>query len=174
MNSIFKLLDPYRWIIGGVLIASLVAAFFFYRASLIRDGIAQCKADQQEELNTALIERNREIARLITINQGIQDELNAVEVAASDLARDRARALSLRDKAQRSAAIANATTAALRDHATRAEDDLDRSDADTERFGLEAVRASAVAHALNATLQARRPLTTPAMPASPFNRKDTQ
>ena len=156
MNSILKLLDPYRWLVGAVLIASLIAVFLYYRSGLIREGVTQCKDAQQAAENVALREREREIARLITINGEIQNALSQIEADAAGFERDRALAIGMRDKAARAAAIAGADARALRDHATRAESDIDRSEADTERFGLEAVRASAVAHALNTTMQARR------------------
>lgn len=153
-------IKPYLNLFSLAIMLALVSAGILgvraYNNSLRDQGREEIRAEWQASINTALIERNREISRLITVNKGIQDELNAVEVAVADLARDRARALSLRDKAARNSAIANAATGALRDHAARAEDDLDRSQEDVERFGLEAVRASSAAHALNATLRARR------------------
>lgn len=44
-----KFLDPYRWLIAGVLVASLVAGFFWYRASLIDIGREQVKADVSKQ-----------------------------------------------------------------------------------------------------------------------------
>ena len=146
-------------IIAFGLLALIVAGFFgvrSYNESLREQGRAEIRAEAQAAENAALREDRREISRLTETNQVIQDELTSISLAASDLERDRAIALGLRDKAARAAAIAGASADALRNHATRAESDIDRSDADTERFGLEAVRAASVAHALNATLQARR------------------
>ncbi|WP_288077877.1 hypothetical protein [Pseudomonas sp.] len=155
-----KLLDPYRWLIAALLLAAAVAggatAWKSHKNGLIEQGRAEVRAEYQAAENAAQRESLREIARLTTVNKEIQDELNAIEAQAVGLERARSAALRLRDKAQRNAAIAAASTGALREHAARAEDDLERSDADVERFGLEAVRASAAAHALSATLQARR------------------
>lgn len=38
-----KILDPYRWLIGGALVAALVGGFLWYRHSLIEQGRAECE-----------------------------------------------------------------------------------------------------------------------------------
>ena len=53
MDALAKLLDPYRWLIGGVLvagvIAGVIAAFFAYRSSLIDIGREEVKADVSKQ-----------------------------------------------------------------------------------------------------------------------------
>lgn len=38
-----KFLDPYRWLIGGVLVVALVGGLLYYRHSLIAQGRAECE-----------------------------------------------------------------------------------------------------------------------------------
>lgn len=170
--QLMRFIEEYlRLIIGVAIFAAVAVGALAYKShanGLREEGREEIRAEWQAATNVELAARDKHIADLIDANQLIQGELNAIEKSASDLALDRARALSMRDKATRDAAIANAATGALREHAARAEDDIDRSQEDVERFGLEAVRASAAAYALDGTLRARRPMSMPSMPTSPF------
>jgi DNA repair exonuclease SbcCD ATPase subunit len=70
-----KLLDPYRWLIGGTLVALLVAGYFWHAAKLKEEGRQEIRAQVQAEAA-----RQLEEARVKTANlQEIADE--AVEQA---------------------------------------------------------------------------------------------
>jgi len=172
----WKVLDPYRWLIGGGILVAIAAggvvAWQAHKTGLINEGKEQLRVEQLVTDNRSLVLQQKKIIGLIAENERIQDELNAIEQTAIAFERDRFAAERVRDNAKRSAAIANATAGALRGHATQASIDFDRSEEHVKRFGLEAVRASAVAYSLHDTLQARRrePMKTPSMPTNPFNK----
>ena len=118
MNAITKLLDPYRWLIGGVLIASLVAAFFWYRNSLIAEGREAARLEYADKAAKQL-----ELARAQTANmQEVKDE--AIEQAtkrAQANARAAAGARSelgkLRDELARNPSVSGDSCAAAVDRA---------------------------------------------------------
>lgn len=49
MGNFLKALDPYRWLVGGVIVATLIGGFFWYRASLIDMGREEVKADVSKQ-----------------------------------------------------------------------------------------------------------------------------
>lgn len=107
---------------------------------------------------TAYRENAREMSRLVQVNTEVQGAYNTIMASVADARFSRAAGAGLRD-AERAAIVAAAQRAASDTcgrYAEAAERDLERSEADTDRFGHEAVRASAAAHALNDTLLARR------------------
>lgn len=146
-----KLLDPYRWLIGGVLIASLIGGFFWYRHSLIQEGVQREKAEvakavaEQKALADAQTRNLQEVANEAQ-SQYIQD------MAAARLAADRANAdlARLRGKAASSEQLARASRDALGIYAADAERSVDFCAERLSRTGETAGGASAAAHALYA------------------------
>lgn len=119
MTNFMKLLDPYRWLIGGVLIASVVAAFFWYRHSLIAEGREAARVEYADKAAKQL-----ELARAQTANmQEVKDE--AIE-QASKRAQANARAAAgartelakLRDELARNPSVSGDTCAAAVDRAS--------------------------------------------------------
>lgn len=53
MNAIIKLLDPYRWLIGGLLAFAVSAGVLWWRSSLIADGRALCEEEHRIALAKA-------------------------------------------------------------------------------------------------------------------------
>jgi len=150
MNALVKLLDPYRWLIGGVLIAGVIAAFFAYRASLVQEGVereqskvAQAVAEQKA-LADAQTRNMREIAD--EAQQTYINDLAAAQAAADRSAADLAR---LRGKAASAVQLANASQASLSEYAADAERDIDWCASELVRVGDTAQAASAAAWALS-------------------------
>ena len=148
-------------LIALTLLAAIVAGFFGIRAyneSLREQGRAEIRAEAQAAENAALREDRREIARLVTINQGIQDAYNATDtkrqmaVAAAAAAESKR----LRNRAEHDAAAAAATAGALIAHAGVSERNLAGLEDDANKMADRAVRATANSEALAATLRARR------------------
>ena len=89
MNDFFKLLDPYRWLIGGVLIASAVGAFTWYRYSLIQEGhekaIAEVRAEALKQIERAKqqTENMQEVKDEAIENAAIRAQKNADAAAAA-------------------------------------------------------------------------------------------
>jgi hypothetical protein len=146
-----KLLDPYRWLIAGVLAASLIAAFFWYRNSLINEGIEREKVKvamavaEQKALAEAQTRNMQEIAD--EAQQNYIDQVAAAKAAADRAAADLAR---LRGKAASSVQLANASQASLGVYAADAERSVDFCAAELVRTGETAASASSAAHALYA------------------------
>jgi len=146
-----KFLDPYRWLIAGVLVASLVAGFFWYRHSLIQEGVEREKAKvaqavaEQKALADAQ-ERNMQEVANEAQEQYIKD-MQAARIAADRAAADLAR---MRSKAASAEQLAGASKAALSDYAADAERDIDWCAGRLERVGNTAAEASAAAHGLYA------------------------
>jgi hypothetical protein len=116
------------------------------------------RVEVAEAVATAHRENARELSRLVQVNQEVQGAYNTILASVADADRSRAAGAGLRN-AERAAIVAAAQRAAsdaCGRYAEAAERDLERSETDTDRFGHEAVRASAAAHALNSTLLARR------------------
>jgi len=151
MNAFVKLLDPYRWLIGGVLIASVVAAFFWYRASLVQEGVER----EQAKVAQAVAEQ-KALAEAQTRNmQEIADEAQQTyinDMAAAQAAADRAAAdlARLRGKAASAVQLSNASQASLGEYAADAERDIDWCAGRLSRTGETAASASSAAHALYA------------------------
>lgn len=150
MNALVKLLDPYRWLIGGVLIAGVIAAFFAYRASLVQEGVEREQAKvaqavaEQKALADAQTRNMREIAD--EAQQTYINDLAAAKAAADRAASDLAR---LRGKAASAVQLANASKASLSEYAADAERDIDWCAGRLSRAGETAASASSAAHALS-------------------------
>lgn len=146
-----KLLDPYRWLIAGVLAASVVAAFFWYRNSLINEGIEREKVkvaqavEEQKALAEAQTRNMQEIAD--EAQQNYIDQVAAAKLAADRAAADLAR---LRGKAASAVQLANASQASTAEYAADAERSVDFCAAELVRTGETAASASSAAHALYA------------------------
>lgn len=68
--SLLKALDPYRWLAAGVVVASMVSGFFWYRHTLIQDGREQVQAEVQKA-----VQKQRDFAEAQSRNlQEIKDE----------------------------------------------------------------------------------------------------
>mgnify|MGYP003467331041 FL=1 len=146
-------------LIALTLLAAIVAGFFGIRAyneSLREQGRAEIRAEAQAAENAALREDRREIARLVTINQGIQDAYNATDTKRQMAVAAAAESKRLRNRAEHDAAAAAATAGALIAHAGVSERNLAGLEDDANKMADRAVRATANSEALAATLRARR------------------
>ena len=79
----WKLIDPYRWLIAGLLIAGAVSAFAWYRYSLIQQGHAKLKRAIEQSAN--LQEVKDEAIQNATIRA--QKNAAAASSAGSELSR---------------------------------------------------------------------------------------
>lgn len=146
-----KFLDPYRWLFGGVIVASLIGGFLYYRHSLIQEGVAREKAKvaeavaEQKALAEAQTKNLQEVANEAQ-QQYIQD-MAAARAAADRTAADLAR---LRGKSASAEQLARASREALGDYAADAERSVDFCAERLSRTGETAGGASAAAHALYA------------------------
>jgi len=107
--------------------------------------------------NADLLASKSEISRLMAVNKETQDDLKNTASKLAVYQQLRTSDLRLRDQQSRAlpGIIASATTDALRGYAGDAERDIAATEDSRSDFGQKAVRASATAHALNKTLQAR-------------------
>jgi chromosome segregation ATPase len=120
-----KFLDPYRWLIAGVVAASLIGGYFYWRSSLIAEGREQQKTETAKQ---AL----KQIERAQDQTRQWKDQANEFDVANQELeaaneklrSRNAAGAGRLRDTAPSAIDMAGASTEACRSNATEAEHDL--------------------------------------------------
>jgi len=151
MSGVFKLLDPYRWAIGAGFVALLIAAFLWYRHSLIQEGIEREQAKvaqavaEQKALADAQTQNLQEVANEAQ-SQYIKD-MQAAKLAADRANADLAR---LRGKSASSEQLARATKEAISEYAADAERSVDYCAAALKDTGEAAGTASAAAHALYA------------------------
>jgi alanyl-tRNA synthetase len=146
-----KFIDPYRWLIGGVLVASLIGGFLFYRNSLIQEGVAREKAKvaeavaEQKALAEAQTKNLQEVANEAQAQyiQYMAAARAAADRAAADLAR-------LRGKSASAEQLARASKEALSEYAADAERSVDFCAERLSRTGETAGGASAAAHTLYA------------------------
>jgi hypothetical protein len=120
--------------------------------------LAQLREENAYAVSAAYRENSREISRLTTLNQEIQRAYNENLAALDQHQLDRARTERVRQQQRQdiAAAAQRAPARACGEYAQAAERDLEFAEAERSRFGQEAVRASAAAHALNDTLTGRR------------------
>lgn len=124
-----------------------------FRAGETNQREAQLQAD-----NAALRESQREVSRLVTVNQEVQRDLDLAKAAVSDLALARARTAGLRER-ERADIVAAAERAAAGTcgrYAAAAERDIAGVEDDATAMGLRAATAQAAAHAFRRTLDERR------------------
>lgn len=121
----FKLLDPYRWLIGGVLIASLIGGFFLWRDSLKEDGRKEVRAEvaqqakkqidrAQEQTLAWKVQANEVDAK----NQELQDKLKTLSAS------NKSRAAGLQQSAPSAQRMAGASAETCGRNAAEAESDL--------------------------------------------------
>lgn len=148
MNSILKLLDPYRWLIGGLIVASLIGGSLWWHADKVDDHekavIAKAVAEQKA-LADAQTKNLQEVADEAQ-SQYVKD-MAAAKAAADRAAADLAR---LRGKAASADQLARASKTAIADYAADAERSVDFCAERLSRTGETAGSASAAAHALYA------------------------
>lgn len=150
MDNLLKLLDPYRWLIAGVLILSVVAGLGWYRHSLIQEGVKREQANvakavaEQEALAKATANNLQEVAdeAQSKYEKAMADKRDADKRSADALARLRSRAASAEQ-------LAGASKAALGEYAADAERDIDWCGERLAATGSTAAEASAAAWALN-------------------------
>lgn len=148
MRQILDILDPYRWLVGGVLIASLASGLLFYRASLIREGQERERQAQAVVESDRLREAKREITRLVGVTNNL-NEAYRVQIAAIDDLERRAKSAGMRvTKAERDAAIARGSAEAVSRYAVTAGDVYQACRDEYRSLGYEAARGSATAHTL--------------------------
>lgn len=140
-----------KWVHRAALALALIAAFLWYRHSLIEEGEAREQARvaaavaEQKKLAEAQ-ERNMQEVAHEAQEQYIQN-MQAARLAADRAAADLAR---MRSKAASAEQLAGASRAALSDYAADAERDIDWCASRLERVGNTAAEASAAAHGLYA------------------------
>lgn len=150
MNVITKLLGPYRWLIGGVIVATLVGGFFWYRASLISEGERRAEAAAAQAYAKAKEQADAQARNMQEVADEAQhryaQQVEATRVAAARANADLER---LRGKAASAADLAAASQSALSEYAASAERDLDWCAERLVRTGETAAGASAAAHAFH-------------------------
>lgn len=145
--------------LGAAIVAALGVAYAAHRAQLLRAGEARAEARYAAAENERLAAALAEVARLNQEVERINHDYRK-NLAAADALRERLRAADERLRDERAAfagRVAAASAEALRRYAEVADDNLSRCRADVARFGEEAVRGSAAAHALKSELDARQP-----------------
>jgi hypothetical protein len=120
--------------------------------------LAKLREENAYAASVAYRENSREITRLTTLNQEIQRAYNENLAELDRHQLDRARTERVRQQQRQdiAAAAQRATARTCGEYAHAAERDLEFAEAERSRFGQEAVRASAAAHALNDTITGRR------------------
>lgn len=125
-----------------------------------RAGQDNVRSTTLAEKNAQLIEAHETTALLTAQVKRKQDDyiaakelISAHEAAANT---DAARAAYRVRLEARAAAIARATADSLRDYATQAERDIEWTEAERSRFGVQAAEAAAAAHALKSEPITRR------------------
>ena len=149
MGNLLKLLDPYRWLVGGVIVATLIGGFLWYRASLISEGerraehAAATARAEAKALSDAQARNMQEMVDEVQANytQQVADARAAADRANAQLAR-------LRNQAASATQLAGASQQALGDYAADAERSVDFCAERLVRTGAAAQEASAAAHAL--------------------------
>jgi len=149
MGNLLKLLDPYRWLVGGVIVATLIGGFFWYRASLIAEGerraehAAATARAEAKALSDAQARNMQEMVDEVQANytKQVADARAAADRANAQLAR-------LRNQTASATQLAGASQQALGDYAADAERDIDWCAGELVRVGETAASASAAAHAL--------------------------
>lgn len=122
-------------------------------------------AEWLDKENTALREQKKEVSRLVTEVKEKQDAYNEAVGLIRDFER-RPTVGQLRH--QELAALAARTDAdRLRTFAAQAERDIEWTEAERRKFGIEAAEASAAAHALNNQKSAPSRPTPPTRPLQP-------
>lgn len=118
----------------------------------------KAKLDKAYADNAALRESQREVSRLVQVNQEVQRDLDIAEAAVSDLALARARSAGLRERERADivAAAERAAAGACGRYAAAAERDIAGVEDDATALGLRAAKAQAAAHAFRRTLDERR------------------
>lgn len=144
-----KALDPYRWLIAGVLIFSIVAGLGWYRNSLIKEGEAREKIKVAEAVaeQRALAEaQTRNLQEVADESQAqYQKDIDQAWLAAGRAASDLAR---MRSKAASAEQLAGASREAASEYAADAERDIDYCGERLADTGNTAATASAAAYAL--------------------------
>lgn len=166
MKALAGLLD----IIPGWIWAAICAALFgwggvnAYRVNSAQSEIAELKADYAQQETDRSREANREISRLVTVTNNLNEAYRVQSETIDDLER-RARDSGLRvTKAQRDAAIAQGSAEAVRNYATVAGDNYSACRDEYRAVGYEHARSSATAGTLKQWIDSY-------VPAKEFNDK---
>jgi len=137
------------------LIASLALALSFGAGHLA--GSNSAKAKSQKALLEKLEKEQREVARLVGVNEELQRDYNAATATISNLAVERARTDRVRQQ-ERNDIVASAgrIAEACGRYASAAERDIGIIEEQATGLGHDAARASATAHALRKTIDEQR------------------
>jgi hypothetical protein len=158
--------------LAAVLLAIVAGCWKLYHTGLTT-GRAEIRTEWDAADNAALREREREISRLVTVtnnlNEAYREQLAAIDLADARAAADARRMRQL--TAERAAALSSADPAAVREYAATAGDVFAQCRGEYQALGLAADRCSAAAHALDqwAAEVSNRPSrpTPPTPPAKP-------
>lgn len=166
MKDFLALMNPTRWAVLLGAAALIVGSAVIFHTSEVADaaerghkaGAAQVRLEWLSAENAELREYQREVARLTTVNQEVQRDLDIAKAAVSDLALARVRSAGLRERERAGivAAAERAAAGACGRYAAAAERDIAGVEDDATAMGLRAATAQAVAHALRRTLDERR------------------
>jgi len=161
--------------LAAVLLAIAAGCWKLYHTGLTT-GRADIRTEWAAADNAALREREREISRLVTVTNNLQEayreQLAAIEQADSRAAADARRMRQL--TADRAAALSAADPASVREYAAAAGDVYAQCRGEYRALGLAADRCSAAAHTLDgwakaltrADLDATRSTLRPTQPES--------
>lgn len=95
----FKLFDPYRWLIAGLMVATLIGGALWYRASLVEDGREQVRQQVKAEADAQIEAARRTSDNLQEIkDEAIENATKRAQANASAAARARSELARLRNE----------------------------------------------------------------------------
>ena len=103
--SVLKALDPYRWLVGVLVVATLISGFLWYRHNLIKEGREQVQAEVAKA-----VQKQRDFAEAQSRNmQEVKDEqIQLAEQRAAENAAAAALARTELERLRKQSASANA------------------------------------------------------------------
>ena len=114
----WKALDPYRWLIGGLLIAGALSAFGWYRYSLIQQGHAEAIAEVQAKATEQLQIAARQTANMQEVkDEAIENATTRAKANASAAAAARSELGKLRQSVASNPSVSGDSCAASVDRA---------------------------------------------------------
>lgn len=149
MNALLKLIDPYRWLIAGVLVASVVGGVAWWRAGLIRKGHAEAIAEVNKQ---ALKQIERALEQTETwkakANEAQTKYSEAVAFAIASDERNADLLARMRKRTPSAQQLASVTPAACGEYAAETDRDFAACRVEYQAVGRIAAEASAAAWAL--------------------------
>ena len=149
MSALLKLIDPYRWLIAGLLVAGAISGFAWYRYSLIQEGHEKAMAEVQKQA-LKQIERALEQTELwkVKANEAQTKYSEAVAFAIASDERNADLLARMRKRTPSAQQLASVTPAACGNYAAETDRDFAACRVEYQAVGRIAAEASAAAWAL--------------------------